>query len=77
MVFSTPIFLCLFLPLFAVAYTLFPRKNLVLLIASLIFYAWGEPLSVILMVAVTWGNYLFGRLVTGEGPCRFRYLVIL
>jgi len=65
MVFSTPVFLYIFLPLFALAYALVPRKNLVLLIASLIFYAWGEPLLILLMVAVAWVNYVFGRLVGG------------
>lgn len=74
MVFSTPIFLLVFLPLFALAYALLPRKNLVLLVASLIFYAWGEPVLVLLMVAVAWVNYLFGRLVGGDSPYRFRYL---
>lgn len=76
MVFSTPIFLYIFLPLFALAYALVPRKNLVLLIASLIFYAWGEPLLILLMVAVTWVNYVFGRLVGGDSPYKFRYLAI-
>jgi alginate O-acetyltransferase complex protein AlgI len=76
MVFSTPIFLCLFLPLFAVAYTLLPRKNLILVVASLFFYAWGEPLFVLLMVAVAWVNYLFGRLVDWHSPYRSRYLAL-
>lgn len=76
MVFSTPIFLYVFLPLFALAYALLPHKNLVLLVASLIFYAWGEPVLVLLMVAVTWVNYVFGRLVDGDSPYRFRYLAV-
>lgn len=76
MIFSTPVFIYIFLPLFALAYLLLPRKNLVLLVASLIFYAWGEPVLVLLMVAVTWVNYIFGRLVDGDSPYRFRYLVV-
>jgi len=76
MIFSSPIFLYLFLPLFALAYAIFPRKNMVLLIASLLFYAWGEPIFVLLMVAVAAVNYLFGILVHKESPHRFRYLVI-
>lgn len=76
MVFSTPIFLYLFLPLFAAAYAFLPRKNLVLLAASLIFYAWGEPLFILLMVVVTWVNYLVGRLVAEDPPNRFPHLVI-
>ena len=76
MVFSTPIFLYVFLPLFALAYALLPRKNLVLLIASLIFYAWGEPVLVVLMAAVAGVNHVFGRLVGGDSPYRFRYLAV-
>lgn len=44
--------------------------------ASLSFYAWGEPVLVLLMVAVTWVNYVFGRLVGGDSPYRFRYLAV-
>lgn len=76
MVFSAPIFLYIFLPLFALAYALLPRKNAVLLIASLIFYAWGEPLFVLLMVAIAWFNYMFGKLVGQVSPHRFRYLAV-
>ena len=76
MIFSSSIFLYIFLPLFALAYAAFPRKNIVLLVASLLFYAWGEHIFVLLMVAVAAVNYLFGILVNGESPYRFRYLVI-
>jgi alginate O-acetyltransferase complex protein AlgI len=74
MIFNTPIFLYVFLPLLALIYVLLPCKNLVLLVASLIFYAWGEPVLVLLMVVVAWFNYVFGRLVGGNSPYRFRYL---
>ena len=45
MVFSSIIFLFIFLPLVLAAYFLVPKswKNAVLLICSLFFYAWGEP----------------------------------
>lgn len=76
MVFSAPIFLYVFLPLFALAYILSPAKNAVLLVASLIFYAWGEPVQVLLMIAVTIVNYSFGRLIHQDTPYRFRYLTI-
>lgn len=76
MIFNTPIFLYVFLPLFVLMYALLPCKNLILLVASLIFYAWGEPVLVLLMVAVAWLNYVFGRLVDGNSPYRFRYLAI-
>ena len=56
MVFSNLIFLYLFLPLCLAAYFLcrsVPAKNAVLIVFSLIFYAWGEPKMVVLMVLVT------------------------
>lgn len=76
MVFSTPIFLFVFLPLFAAAYALFPWKNTVLLAASLIFYAWGEPVFVFFIVLITLINFLFGRWLAGDSPHRFRFLTV-
>lgn len=62
MVFSSPLFLFLFLPLVLGLYQLCPRplKNLFLLFASLVFYAWGEPTFVILMLVSIVINYLIG-----------------
>lgn len=53
MLFSSIPFLFYFLPAVLLIYFLVPRvlKNTVLLIASLVFYAWGEPKYVILMIA--------------------------
>ena len=62
MVFSSPIFLFIFLPLVLLGYYL-TRKwcgNLFLLAASLIFYAWGEPKFVFVMVGVVLVDYLLG-----------------
>ena len=52
MVFSSPVFLFVFLPLTIIAYYIVPAKvkNYILLLASLFFYAWGEPKLVILMI---------------------------
>ncbi|MGB5822687.1 MAG: MBOAT family protein, partial [Proteocatella sp.] len=41
-------------------------QNNLLLIASLIFYAWGEPLFVFIMIACIGANYYFGRLVESK-----------
>lgn len=62
MVFSSTIFLFLFLPIVLLSYLLCGRKlrNLLLLVASLFFYAWGENLFVILMLVSISLNYLFG-----------------
>lgn len=55
MVFSSLLFLTLFLPLTVLLYYLLPgrSKNALLLIVSLIFYAWGEPKHIILMLITT------------------------
>ncbi len=59
MVFSSALFLALFLPITLGLYFLFKEKfrNYVLLIASLFFYAWGEPSAVLVMlglIAISW-----------------------
>ena len=65
MVFSSTIFLCIFLPLVLLGYYICPKKgrNFFLLIASLVFYAWGEPKYVFLMVFSIIANYVFGLLM--------------
>ena len=65
MVFSSVIFLCVFLPIMLLGYYIFPTKlrNLFLLCGSLFFYAWGEPVYVWLMLISIVGNYLFGLLI--------------
>ena len=52
MLFSSITFLFMFLPIVLAVYYIVPykAKNIVLLLASLFFYAWGEPVYVILMV---------------------------
>lgn len=65
MVFSSATFLFYFLPIsLAVYFTTPPRgKNFVLLLASLFFYAWGEPIYIVLMVFSILLNYVFGFLI--------------
>lgn len=55
MVFSSVVFLFRFLPLFFILYYLVPGrgKNIVLFLGSLFFYAWGEPVYVLLMLFST------------------------
>ena len=72
MVFSSITFLLYFFPLVWIVYRLVPKaaKNAVLVAASLIFYAWGEPVYLLLMLLSIGMNYLFGRLIDrarGEG----------
>ena len=73
MLFSSNIFLFLFLPATLLGYYLLrpsvQLKNYFLLLMSLGFYAWGEPVYVFLMLASITGNYLFGWLVgTAKKP---------
>lgn len=65
MVFSSVIFLFRFFPFFFLLYYLVPRKmkNLVLFLGSLFFYAWGEPVYVLLMLFSTLVDYTHGRLL--------------
>ena len=65
MVFSSLLFLFRFLPLVLVLYYAVPRRlrNLVLLLVSLVFYAWGEPVYVILMIVSILISWTGGLLV--------------
>ncbi len=65
MVFSSVIFLFRFLPLFFLLYYLVPgrMKNFLLFVGSLFFYAWGEPVYVVLMLFSTLVDYTHGRLL--------------
>lgn len=70
MVFSSMVFLCVFLPAAFCLHLLLPgmrAQNFLLVMASLVFYAYGEPIYVILLVASSAGNYILARL-TGECP---------
>ncbi len=62
MVFSSILFLFQFLPVFLALYFLTPKRmrNLVLFLASLFFYAWGEPVYVVLMLFSTISDYFHG-----------------
>ena len=65
MVFSSLVFLFVFLPLTLVLYFIVPRncRNFILLIVSLIFYAWGEPIYILLMLFSTVVDFIHGLLV--------------
>ncbi len=59
MVFSSIFFIFCFLPPFLLLYYLVPEKfrNILLFIGSLIFYAWGDPIYVVLMLFSSFFNY--------------------
>ena len=63
MVFSTPYFLFLYLPAVLLLYYISPLKlrNFVLLVFNLLFYGWGEPVYILLMIFSIVLDYSLGR----------------
>ena len=78
MVFSSLIFIWLFLPVVLVGYFLMPiqLKNIFLLIFSLLFYAWGEPEYILLMILLILVNYIIGILMERNGNKRKALLIL-
>ncbi|WP_096272590.1 MBOAT family O-acyltransferase [Paucisalibacillus globulus] len=74
MVFSNLVFLFAFLPIVLVLYIVVRNelKNYILLLASLVFYAWGEPRFVLLMLFSILINYIFGLLID-----KYRHILTL
>ncbi|MDF2674038.1 MAG: transcriptional regulator [Clostridiales bacterium] len=85
MVFSSLTFLFAFLPITILLYFIAPRnlRNLVLLVTSLVFYAWGEPIYLFLMIFTTVFDFLCGLLIEkyrnnrGVAKCIFIISVIV
>lgn len=69
MIFASPTFLFAYLPLFFILYFLFGKlfglkgKNTVLFLMSLVFYAWGEPVYIVLMIYSSVLDYTCGRMI--------------
>src|SRR5579859_325032 len=74
MVFSSIVFLFYFLPLFLAAFLLSGFSKNVLLLFSLVFYGWGEPLFLPLILAMIAINFWLGRAIE-RGHDRGRALV--
>lgn len=76
MVFSSHIFLLYFLPFFLLLYFLVPvgKRNLVLLAASVLFYAWGAPDFVMVLLASTVANFYLVRLMHRAARPRLKKL---
>ena len=80
MLFSSNVFLFVFLPLALIVYYPILRKtlhgrNVFLLIISLFFYAWGEPVYVLLMLFSLAVNYISGRIIGGK--TRYRKVALI
>ncbi|MHC1724984.1 MAG: MBOAT family protein [Syntrophobacteraceae bacterium] len=78
MVFHSPVFLLLFLPLIAVLCLLVPKesKNLLLLSAGLFFYAWGDANSLHVLILYILTNYLFGLIIDRSEAPRLRAVIL-
>lgn len=78
MVFSSPVFIFLFLPIVYLINLVIPKRfsNGFLLIFSLIFYAWGEPLYVFLMIFSGLINYILTLSMGEQSPKRKVILII-
>ncbi|RSZ55964.1 MBOAT family protein [Massilia atriviolacea] len=76
MVFSSAVFLFYFFPCFLLLYYVLPWKNAVLLIGSLLFYAWGEPRFVPLLMLSAFLNYSVGYLIARARAQRKALLVL-
>ena len=65
MVFSSLVFLFFFLPIVIILYYLSPRsiRLAILFLASLIFYSWGEPVYIYLIIFSTILDYTMGMLI--------------
>ena len=69
MVFSSMFFMCVFLPVVFILHCVLPgirMKNALLLLASVFFYAYGEPVYIILLFISTLLNYFCARLIEGS-----------
>lgn len=81
MVFSSTVFLFLFLPLILLLYFISPKvlKNTILLAASLFFYAWGEPVFVLVMLVSILLNYIFALLVDKfrDNPKTVKWILVI
>ena len=83
MVFSSLIFIFIFLPLVLVSYYIVPKrfKNTIILLASLIFYAWGEPVYVLLIIVSILINYfgalLIRKYISDKEKSKFIFITVL
>jgi alginate O-acetyltransferase complex protein AlgI len=78
MVFSSLTFVCLFLPTVLFFYFIAPRsaRNLVLVVASAVFYAWGGPIALVLIGISIAANFAIGKSIDTSGPIQRRCLII-
>ncbi|MCQ2284165.1 MAG: MBOAT family protein [Bacteroidales bacterium] len=79
MVFSSAIFLFIFLPIVLLLYYVLPKawRNTLLLTASILFYTWGEPLFILILLGSITIDYVIARqMPKREGKARKRWLAL-
>ena len=78
MLFSSIPFLFYFLPCVLLLYAISPKKlkNFTLLVCSLVFYAWGEPRLVLLMLATVLIGYVLGILTEKIPKCKKLFVTL-
>ncbi|MBI2786561.1 MAG: MBOAT family protein [Legionella longbeachae] len=84
MLFTTPIFLFLFLPIFLCTYYLTPSRgqgrNLIALLGSILFFSWGEPIYVFFLLVFIFFDYLISKAISETSsfsPSRKKLLLFL
>lgn len=82
MVFSSTFFIFFFLPIVLLAYFVIPKKlkNLILFLFSLLFYSWGEPVYILIMLFSTVFDYANGLMIDrfySKGKCSATKMVLI
>ncbi len=73
MVFTSHVFIFYFLPIVLLLYYCVPyQRNLLLVVASYVFYGWWDPRFLLLMLFATVVNYICGLVIAAAGPNRRR-----
>ncbi len=66
MLFSTPFFVFVFLPVFFLIYWFLPARAWILLLGSLIFYWWSEPVFLWVVLLSSWIDWILGKRIAGD-----------
>lgn len=78
MLFSSSLFLTIFLPFTILGYWISGKafKNIFLLLVSVLFYAWGEPLFVFVLLGISFVNYYLARYLSGNRKLLTIYIIL-
>ncbi len=79
MVFSSLLFIYAFLPLSLAVYVICPKtktKNIALLLFSLLFYAWGEPVYVLLLIFMTFCDWIIALIIDRQTESTYKKIAL-